>query len=134
MKLCAGCLKVKVIWKSQGRDKYCKACWLKISPPGKVLRQAPPRKKSAKRKVQDIEYSSRRKIFLADNPLCKAGLPGCTSTATQVHHMAGRTGNLYLDVTHWFPICHSCHQWVTVNSREAIELGFSIPRTKKTER
>jgi hypothetical protein len=33
LKICAGCNQPKHIWKSDGKDKYCKECWYQHQPP-----------------------------------------------------------------------------------------------------
>ena len=59
------------------------------------------------------------------------GLDGCTIQATEVHHMAGR-GAWRLCYIPWFKsACHHCHQWVTIHSKQAIEMGLSFPTYKK---
>lgn len=64
--------------------------------------------------------------FLMSNPLCMARLSGCTFRATQIHHKAGRKNWRLLYTPWFFPICHSCHEWATEHSKQAIELGISL--------
>jgi predicted metal-binding protein len=33
----------------------------------------------------------------------------------------------------WLAVCRSCHEWITENSKEAIELGLSDLRSKTEE-
>ncbi len=62
-------------------------------------------------------------------------------TADQVHHMMGRAGYadeqarqeglpLLLDIRFWLPIDGVCHTKITIDSRWAIEHGYSLPRNK----
>ena len=121
LKKCAGCNLDKVIWKSHGKDKYCKECWYSIEKP------KAPNKISVKMVKTLDEYSKRRLAFLAMHPSCQASLVGCTTAATDVHHKAGR-GENHLKITTWLAVCRSCHRWITDNSKEAIELGLSETR------
>jgi hypothetical protein len=90
-----------------------------------VKRKALP-SRSQKRIKQEAEYSAKRKIFLSSHPLCKANLPGiCTNHSTDVHHTAGRIGDLYLDETNWLALCRSCHMWIETHPREAREMKLS---------
>jgi len=74
------------------------------------------------------EYTKLRVEFLTDKPNCMASLPGCALRASEVHHKKGR-GKYHNDITTWLSVCRSCHTWIELNQSEAIELGFSIPKT-----
>jgi len=78
-----------------------------------------------------VIYRDLKKAWLPKHKVCEAQLPGCTQTTTEVHHMEGREGALLLDTTKWLGVCHNCHQRITEHSREAIELGLSLPRNRK---
>lgn len=132
-KLCDGpCGELKVIWKNHEGKRYCKQCWschsgnVKQKP---TVRQKPLARLSAKRSQEEKLYLAKRVLFLAEHPLCEFHIPGiCTTTATDVHHMQGRTGENYLDISKWKAGCRSCHMWVEEHPKEAQELGFSIKR------
>jgi hypothetical protein len=47
--------------------------------------------------------------------------------------MEGRENELLLKQESWKTACRLCHQWVTVNTEEAIDLGHSLPRTTKSD-
>lgn len=121
LKNCAGCQEPKHIWKSHGKDKYCKDCWYKLDEPKKI---SPVSKKM--RVVMD-EYSKKRAAFLIVHPKCQAKLQGCKADATDVHHKAGR-GENHLKMSTWLAVCRSCHSWIELNPVEAKELGFSEQR------
>lgn len=130
LKICCNCEQPKVIWKAHEGCKYCQSCWQKQSPITKVIK---PRQriapKSEKRMKEEKIYLGKRIIFLNKYPMCKAHLPGiCTNQATDVHHKAGRAGDLYLDVTFWLPVCRTCHSWIETHPKEAREVGFSTSK------
>jgi len=81
--------------------------------------------------MQNAQYSDKIKRFKAENKFCKAKLPNCQKIAVDVHHMAGRANDLLLEEKYWLPVCRNCHDWITENSAEAIDLGLSISRLKK---
>lgn len=121
LKMCAGCEQMKYIWKSHGKEKYCKECWYKIEKPKPIA--------AISKKMQKTvgEYSGLRTAFLIIHPFCKAKLQGCTGEATDVHHMSGR-GEDHLKIATWMAVCRSCHTWIELNPIEAKELGFSKSR------
>ena len=128
LKTCAGCNEPKHIWKSDGKDKYCKECWYKHQPPKCMPKQTKkPNPISVKMKQTVDEYSKLRNLFMVANPSCKAGLVGCTAIATDIHHKAGR-GENHLKISTWLPVCRSCHRWIEENPNEAKELGYSENR------
>lgn len=120
-KECSGCHLPKIIWKSHGKEKYCKGCWYTIQPPKRISPISDKMKKGLD------EYTSKRILFLIANSFCKAKLQGCTGKSTEVHHKKGR-GDNYLKISTWLPICRNCHTWVENNPEEAIELGLSESR------
>ena len=120
-KQCNGCNQPKHIWKSHGKEKYCKECWYKLDAPKKI---SPVSKKM--RVVMD-EYSKKRAAFLVVHSKCQAKLVGCSGDATDVHHKAGR-GENHLKISTWLAVCRSCHNWIELNPLEAKELGLSENR------
>jgi hypothetical protein len=121
LKKCAGCDELKHIWKSHGKEKYCKECWYRKEPPKKI---SPI---SDKMKVTMDEYSKKRTAFLALNPICQAKVYNCSVKATDVHHKAGR-GENHNNINTWLAVCRSCHKWIEENPEDAKELGFSKSR------
>lgn len=69
-------------------------------------------------------YLKRRAEFLENNPNCVR----CGQRATEVHHAAGRVGDLLLAEENWLPVCRPCHIWITDHPREAVEQGYSRRR------
>lgn len=86
------------------------------------------RKRSKKRAAQEREYEKKRKAFLEENPLCQVRAFGCSTFSTEVHHKAGRIGNLLTDETKFLAVCRNCHQVIEMNPKMAKEKGFSISR------
>jgi hypothetical protein len=98
-----------------------------------VVRRTPLKPVSDKRRVENREYSQRRKQFLEENPLCVAAdlhLPGveCEGRASTVQHAAGRSGERLNDETHWLEMCWPCHSWAELHPTESDLLGLSVPR------
>lgn len=126
-KICSQCGKEKYIWKNNEGERYCQQCWHSIkystldNKPTSIKKPLAPR--SSKRVKLDNEYSQLRKIYLTKNPMCQAGLPGCTQQATDIHHKKGR-GKFYLVVDTWMSVCRKCHHWIETHPIEATELGF----------
>ena len=122
LKTCAGCSELKHIWKSHGKEKYCKECWYSIEKPKSI---SPV---SAKRQVEMGTYGKLREAFLVVKLHCEAKLVGCTTKATDVHHKAGRIGENYLKIGTWLAVCRNCHRWIEDNPEAAKELNLSESR------
>lgn len=133
-KICDKCKKEKYIWKNDKGNRYCKYCWSGIKqavtkPSRKVYKPIPYR--SIKRKELDKLYAIMRKKYLLNNLLCAAQLQRvCTKHSTDVHHMAGRIGDNYLDTKTWLPVCRSCHMWIEEHPKESKEMGFTQSKFK----
>lgn len=91
------------------------------------------RRKSKRRARADIIYRQERLWFLADPanefcPVAWAGLiPGPNNRATtQIHHMKGRAGSLYLDKRFWLAVSHEGHAFIHANPKLALERGWMI--------
>lgn len=94
--------------------------------PPKKEKEAKPRKAinkvSAKRLVENAEYSTLRFMFLTKNNKCQI----CNiATSEQVHHKhSGKDrAKHYLDVPTWMALCHDCHNILHLNPKEARENG-----------
>lgn len=130
-KKCNGCGEITVIWKSEGREKYCKQCWSCHKTSG--VRQTSAKKRttlsprSPKQKRVEAAYAVLRKSYLDSKPMCEAHLAGCGTYATEIHHKSGR-GEYMLDQSTYLAVCRNCHQWIELNPTEAKRLGFSNNR------
>jgi len=120
-KICNGCDSEQFIWKREGKDLYCKACWLKVAP------SKPINKVSTKKQSEDKVYTKLRRDYLLQHPFCQAALPECSKIATDIHHKAGR-GKYYLITTTWIGLCRSCHQWAEEHPEDAKQIGVSETR------
>lgn len=130
-KKCSGCGELTVIWKSEGREKYCKQCW-SCHNPSKVRqtsakKRTPLSPRSPKQKRIEAAYAVLRKKYLESHAMCEAHLSGCSTYATDIHHKAGR-GQYMLDETTYLAVCRTCHQYIELHPNEAKEMGFSINR------
>lgn len=123
LKNCSKCNKLTVIYKNITIDgeylRLCKYCTSKYSSV-----KSKPKQRSNKKVKQDIEYTNKRKNYLLNNSICKAGLPGCTTFSTDIHHIEGRVGNNYLDNNTWIATCRNCHNFIHNNPKLANEFGF----------
>ena len=129
-KLCDKCNRLKPIWKNHNGMKFCKTCWSahkNSQPIPKASRKKIPLR-SPKKQKQDKEYSKLRRKFLTEHDMCLAHLPGCSQHSTEVHHRAGKIGDLYLDTSLWLPVCRNCHSIIELHPLLAKEKGFSISR------
>lgn len=89
-----------------------------------MIRSRSLRQRSARMARLMRVYLAKREQFLEHNPWCLR----CGGAATEVHHKAGRVGDLLLDDTKWAAMCHECHVFATEHPAEAIERGWSLPR------
>ena len=134
-KKCDGCNKQRVIWKNHVQDgvrkRLCKECWsCQTIHSYKPTSKKPLAPRSKKRSKQESEYSSKRKIFMLEHPMCQANISGlCTHKSTDVHHKAGRVGSLLLDESKWMAVCRTCHQWIETHPIEATEKGWRVSKT-----
>lgn len=94
------------------------------------------RKVSLKQQKRLSDYSSIKEEWIKDK-LCKV----CGKKADQVHHMMGRAGYadqwardngipLLIDTRFWLPVEAVCHSKITIDSKWAIEQGYSLSRNK----
>lgn len=85
-----------------------------------------PIAKQSKKMIERLDkYAERRRVFLNDRPVCEV----CKRNKPKdVHHKQGRTGALLLDESKWLAVCRPCHNRITVDSKWAIENGYSLNR------
>ena len=85
-------------------------------------------RRTPKRARQEREYAKLRVEYLQSHSACEARLPVCTGLATEIHHKAGRIGELLTNTEHFCPICRNCHDYVTnrMGKEEARERGLKV--------
>ena len=130
LKVCDGCGKDSVIWKSSGTGglKLCKNCW-SCHKSGENI-QKPTSSGiphvSPKRAKKDAEYSKLRQRYLTENPLCMVNVNGCANSATDIHHtFAGSNRDaFYLVQSTWLGACRNCHDWIHAHPTEARTMNW----------
>lgn len=88
----------------------------------------PIRKNSKSREAQMNEYLKKVAKWKKGKICLMCDWEGKKNTDISCHHMGGKEGALLLDHTKWIPLCFTHHTWATEHSKEAIELGISLPR------
>lgn len=92
-----------------------------------TIRRTPLKPVSAKRRVEAAVYRVQRLAFLTERPRCEFPL-GCTERSTTVHHLRGRTGDLFLDERWWKASCLDHNAWCEDNPAESDRIGWRLPR------
>lgn len=123
-KKCSGCGEDCYIWKSDKKEKFCKSCWYKQSPPTAI------KPVSDKKKVEDKEYFILREQYLGLHSSCEAKLEGCTLTSQEIHHLyfGSDRSKHYTDFENVKAVCRSCHRFIhdKLSTEDAVELGLRI--------
>lgn len=112
------------------KHSTCDGEYCRRTPKPKPLRK-PIRKYSRKRQKDNRSYSTLRKEFLSEHPICEAGLKMCRGEATDIHHMAGRVGEDLLNTDNFLAVCRPCHLWLESHPVAAKQLGLSESRLKQ---
>lgn len=86
--------------------------------------KAPIAKATTKRKGQMDEYHERAKEFIKGKKC--AVYP--TLKAQEVHHMAGRSGEMLLDEKYWLPVSRKGHVMIEMKPEWAKKMGYSVSR------
>lgn len=92
----------------------------------------PIRPRSKKRAAQERVYAKQRAEIFSEEQICQ--FPGCGRLATEVHHPAGRIGELLTNRDLFVLLCHDCHVFVELNPAEAKKLGLSLNRIERNEK
>ncbi|MDB5144198.1 MAG: hypothetical protein JWQ66_2911 [Mucilaginibacter sp.] len=103
--------------------------------PGKVFKVYQTTKiKSVSTRQQKLNaaYLVLRKEFMKANPICGAGLEGCTIQANECHHRRGR-GEYLLDDSTYLALCANCHKFINEHNEFAFEMGFSESRLSRQQ-
>lgn len=83
-------------------------------------------KVSAKRKIENREYTIKRLQFLAQPENQKCPITG--KQTTDVHHKKGRVGDLLLDTKFWLAVSREGHKQIEENPEWAKENNYSLNR------
>lgn len=83
---------------------------------------------SDKRKELNKEYSRVREKFLLGRWCAYHGSP---CIPTEVHHGAGKIGDLLTDVRYFVAVCREAHRIIEERPKWAKEQGFSFDRLNK---
>lgn len=102
-----------------------------VTPNKPLQRTKPIKMVSDKQAKINAAYKVLRDAFMKAHPVCMAGWSNCTQYSEQVHHMAGRTGDLMLDSSKWVAVCPTCHQEIELAPLKAKKLGLSKSRLDK---
>lgn len=90
--------------------------------------------------VEDVEtveesrmqkYQRIRKEFLKEHKTCE--FEGCKKDSKDVHHKAGRTGDLLFDTDLFMAVCRGHHLFIESHPVFAKEKGYSVSRHSKKE-
>lgn len=118
----------------EGLTPFCSSCNLAQRKEERQAQKAalkvktPIRKVGKKRQPELVAYNKDVKLFLIGKT---CAWPGCEAPATECHHSRGRENELLFAKQWWKPACNFHHRYATEHSREAIEVGFSLPRNTK---
>ena len=136
LKRCNMCNMEKYLWKSKPYN-YCKECWLHHLAAEKLLSQSnlPSKPKSVLKRIKSVsdkrlvklaEYRVARDLYLRNHPVCE--FYTCDCREVELHHMAGRIGELLVNPKYFKALCREHHHWTEMNSIKAKEMGLSVNR------
>lgn len=117
-------------WKAKNTKNYKpseivnKKLYIKVTPKISPI--------SDKQKVRLARYRVARDEYMRQHGVCQAQLDRiCTYKATDLHHRAGRVGELLWDTRYFLAVCRGCHQLIEREPAMAKEKGFSLDRLDK---
>ena len=113
-----------VVWKQYNSFQkcHCKMC-LDLAP---LKKNKSIKKVSDKRKIEMLKYKVLRIEFLGKPENQKCPITG--KPTTDIHHMKGRLGRLYLDTRYWVALSREGHKFVEENPEWAKKNGYSLNR------
>jgi hypothetical protein len=101
---------------------------VKGTPKAKKKKKGGPKKRSDKMRAIISALTPAYERFLSTRPFCRIKSVVCTSAATIVHHLKGRTPKVILDEHYWCEACPSCNLYVEEHPDWAMENGFKISK------
>lgn len=78
---------------------------------------------SARARERHAQYSTARRKFLKDHPVCQVKFDGCSKVATEVHHKNGRRGKRLTDESGFVASCRACHAHIHNHPDQARKRG-----------
>ena len=132
LKICSGCKRPRHIWKTFREDgekiMLCINCCFKRMPKKVRLWPTWTKEKRQKVKQEQKKYPGLAQQFKIDNPVCQ--FKGCAAPTVDVHHVAGRGIRLNW-IKYWMANCRYHHTWIHQHEKEAEEMGYFIPFSKR---
>lgn len=94
----------------------------------------PPKRINAISRTQRqklAKYSLVRAEYLAEHGECEARISAiCTVRSIEIHHKAGKIGDLLTAPHNFLAVCSNCHDWIEAHPEAAKDMGFSVSRLK----
>lgn len=90
--------------------------------------------RSKKRAKEERDYSTVRKEYLEEHPICEVCIRENNPykyPATEIHHKKGRIGPLLTDSRYFLAVCRDHHEFIENNPKWAKLKGYSINRLTK---
>ena len=136
--ICIKCNAEAVIVKRHPKGNYCHKHNQERLKEGKEKKQYQIPRESKKRGKENREYERLKKQYLTLNPVCEGnvidnGVLICSYKATDLHHMAGRTGKLLTNTMYFMALCRNCHTWAELNPEKAKAKGLSVSRLESKQ-
>ena len=94
----------------------------------KIKKAKPIKNISDKQLKRLAKYRPIRDAYLKANPICECCI---ASESTDIHHKAGRIGDLLWDNRHFLAVCRNCHTRIETSPDWAKEKGYSVTRLDK---
>lgn len=95
----------------------CKKLYFEQNKPKPIAKQ------SDKRKDRETIYQEKRDKYMDNHPICEC----CESNFSEdLHHKAGRIGDLLTDESKFMACCRECHTWIHEHPKESREKGYLI--------
>lgn len=107
-------------------NKYCKFHqWMR---PDKMEKAYKPKKRKKIKVISDsmrakyAKYRPLRDKYMVEHPDCEI----CGNRSQDLHHKAGRVGDLMSNIDYFMAVCRKHHNWIHENPKEAREKGYLI--------
>ena len=94
----------------------------------RALKRTKIRPISKKQGIKLKEYKIVRDKYMEEHIGCE--FKYCSQASEDLHHMAGRTGDLLTDTRYFMAVCREHHLWIHNNPKESLENGYTILRSK----